>query len=330
MPTLKERILPFVSPPDSDAIQSVSRKDSVSIDSNLVHHDDNSGNHVPIVALSTIENNDSIWNSHEQTDNNQKRKRWKKLAKKKPRVFGNEVLTNSRKYLTVPPSPADRQDFYIKPNYYDNGNNDFTRMISEYDRQDLSFEGESSKRTTRRSDRSASSSSSSSSSPVALACNEKEEPSTTSPSSMNSNQSSKSLSTVKSKKTTMDKVSNYKTHIDAQFAKHIAALRDYKNKHGDFNIPSTYPPNQPLSNWVGNINYSYNLIKRGYNGTIRLSKDRLDMLKEIGYVFKDMNVHTKSDSTSKMKLKNKRSVDLDDNVNTSSKSRVQEKRKRRR
>lgn len=324
MPTLKERILPFVSPPDSDEIQSASRKDSLSIDSNLVH-DDNSGNHVAIVTLSTVENNDSIWNTHEQSDNHQKRKRWKKPAKKKPRVFGNEVLTNSRKYLTVPPSPADRQDFYIKPNYYDNGNNDFMMMLSNNDRRGLSFEGESSKRTTRRSDRSSSSSSSSSSSPVALACSEKEEPSTASPSSLNSNRSSKSSSTVKSKKKTMGKVSNYKSHIDAQFAKHIAALRDYKTKHGDFNIPSTYPPNQPLSNWVGNINYSYNLIKRGYNGTIRLSKDRLDMLNEIGYIFKDMNVHTKSESTSKMKSKHKR----DGNVNTSSESHVQEKRKRR-
>lgn len=53
------------------------------------------------------------------------------------------------------------------------------------------------------------------------------------------------------------------------------------------------------------------------------------MLNEIGYVFKDMNVHTKGDSTSKVKSKHKRSVDSDDTVNTSSERHVPEKKKRR-
>ena len=304
MSTLKELRLPFVSPPDSDGNKSaLSLNESFSMDSNQMDQPNKSGKNVSIVTLASSEKNHQTLIANEsksESTPSQKRKRWKKIAKKKPRLFGNEILTNSRKYLTVPLSP----NFYIKPNYYDNGDNTYTRL-SFHESNEKIFEGQSLKRSTRsRKDLSSPPSSFSSSTEALVSCTK--EPSSSS--SLSSSTSSSKSST--SEKMTTDKVSKYKRQIDGQFIKHIAALRDYKNKYGDFNIPSTYPPNQPLSNWVGNINYSYNLIKRGYNGTIRLSEDRLAMLDEIGYVFKDMNVHTKTDSSSKVKAKRKNSVDL--------------------
>lgn len=315
MSTLKDLQLPFVSPPDSDGNKStLSLNESFSsMDSNQVDQPNKSGKNVAIVTLASVEKNHHTLNVNESTSQSnpsQKRKRWKKTAKKKPRVFGNEILTNSRKYLTVPLSP----NFYIKPNYYDNGDNSYMRS-GFHDSKEKILEGQILKRSTRRKDLSPSPSSFSSSTEALVSCTKEpsSSPSFSSPSS--------------SRSSTTDKASKYKRQIDGQFVKHIAALRDYKNKHGHFNIPSTYPPNQPLSNWVGNINYSYNLIKRGYNGTIRLSEDRLAMLDEIGYVFKDMNVHTKTDSASKVKTKRKNSVDSDASAKTELS--VSEKRRKR-
>jgi hypothetical protein len=50
---------------------------------------------------------------------------------------------------------------------------------------------------------------------------------------------------------------------------------NYKNEHGDFNVPISY--NKALSEWVENQKYIY---RKG-----RLSQERIDRLEDVGFSF---------------------------------------------
>jgi hypothetical protein len=63
----------------------------------------------------------------------------------------------------------------------------------------------------------------------------------------------------------------------------IAALRDFKAQHGHCNVPSKYPENMALSNWVSNVK----------NGVISLTEDRgKNLAEELGF---DFSVDRKKD-----------------------------------
>lgn len=67
------------------------------------------------------------------------------------------------------------------------------------------------------------------------------------------------------------------------FADHVEDLRLYVLQNGNANIPQTYPANQNLATWVGNIRYSCRLIERGSVPLIKLTKERLELLVGVGF-----------------------------------------------
>lgn len=67
------------------------------------------------------------------------------------------------------------------------------------------------------------------------------------------------------------------------FADHVEDLRLYVLQNGNANIPQTYPANQNLATWVGNIRYSCRLIERGAVPLIKLTKERLELLVGVGF-----------------------------------------------
>lgn len=232
----------------------------------------------------------------------QKPRRTKKIAVKKPSQYmDHSVLSHNLRFLIIPTSPTRRQDFYEKPDYF----RDVVSDAEDDDSDDYAKDGQEDNPMTfkrpRRGERRSTSS-----------LESREKHSVTGSEStidygiadMTSQISASSTSRAKKKacssrqknypkKSSEGKKTTVKTGLDTLFRKHIATLVKYRVEHGDYDVPSKYPPNQPLSNWVANITYSYNLIKRGYPGTIRLSEDRMKMLKDIGYEFKDMNVRIK-------------------------------------
>ena len=63
----------------------------------------------------------------------------------------------------------------------------------------------------------------------------------------------------------------------------LTELRDYCRVNGHCNVPSRYPPNAPLSTWVKCQRRQYKLFKEGKSSNI--TQDRIEKLKEIGFVF---------------------------------------------
>jgi hypothetical protein len=55
------------------------------------------------------------------------------------------------------------------------------------------------------------------------------------------------------------------------------AQTEYKSKHGDINVPSTYPANQSLPYWIG--------TQRAYYKKNKLSEERIGLLNAIGFDF---------------------------------------------
>ena len=63
--------------------------------------------------------------------------------------------------------------------------------------------------------------------------------------------------------------------IEFVWEKRFAALKEYKNNHGDCNVPSDWPENKQLENWVRTQRTSY---RKG-----KLSDDRIKRLEDLGF-----------------------------------------------
>jgi hypothetical protein len=62
-------------------------------------------------------------------------------------------------------------------------------------------------------------------------------------------------------------------------------LKLFQSQYGHCNVPHTYPPNQPLSNWCYNVRYSYGMVRKGLTPTIKITQERMDRLKKLGFEF---------------------------------------------
>jgi len=64
----------------------------------------------------------------------------------------------------------------------------------------------------------------------------------------------------------------------------LEELRQYKEKHGDCNVPNNWPENQPLSSWVSKQRQQYKLYGRGGGSTsCHLTEVRVNQLNELGF-----------------------------------------------
>jgi len=70
---------------------------------------------------------------------------------------------------------------------------------------------------------------------------------------------------------------------DAKWMQRLDELYKYKEEHGDFLVPSTYPDNPTLSNWVASQRAQYKLYKKG--GKTNLTERRLKILIDAGFSF---------------------------------------------
>ena len=77
------------------------------------------------------------------------------------------------------------------------------------------------------------------------------------------------------------------------FEQRLDDLRQFKEENGHCTVPYTYENNQPLSNWCSNIRYSYGLVERGLTPTIKMTKERIDALREVGFDFSGLKTQTK-------------------------------------
>jgi len=60
-------------------------------------------------------------------------------------------------------------------------------------------------------------------------------------------------------------------------------LIEYKQKHGDCDVPQLYQPNRPLGLWVSTQRQNYRLMQQGKKSQI--TEDRITKLDEIGFVW---------------------------------------------
>jgi Helicase associated domain len=74
---------------------------------------------------------------------------------------------------------------------------------------------------------------------------------------------------------------------EANWGKMVVALKEYKEKHGDCNVPSGWVENKPLANWVSKqcTNYRHGI----------LSDDRIKRLDDLALsgIFKKDKAETK-------------------------------------
>ncbi len=57
------------------------------------------------------------------------------------------------------------------------------------------------------------------------------------------------------------------------------ALKEYKKDHRDCNVPSNWPKDKQLANWIRRQRYNY--LNR------KLSNDRIKCLESIGFVWRE-------------------------------------------
>ena len=62
-------------------------------------------------------------------------------------------------------------------------------------------------------------------------------------------------------------------------------LEDYKGQHGNCNVPSIFPPNQALANWVRNQRSKFNSIGSNGRKSTSIEREEFNELKKIGFTW---------------------------------------------
>ncbi|KAL3822857.1 hypothetical protein ACHAXA_006221 [Cyclostephanos tholiformis] len=70
---------------------------------------------------------------------------------------------------------------------------------------------------------------------------------------------------------------------DAKWLQKLDVLLEYKKKHGDFLVPSSYPDDPTLSNWVASQRAQYKLYLKGSKS--HMTEKRLKILTDAGFPF---------------------------------------------
>mmetsp|Transcript_11422 Transcript_11422/g.27619 ORF Transcript_11422/g.27619 Transcript_11422/m.27619 type:complete len:336 (+) Transcript_11422:171-1178(+) len=73
---------------------------------------------------------------------------------------------------------------------------------------------------------------------------------------------------------------------------HVEDLKQFQQQHGHTLVPANFPENTGLSKWVRRVRVAFSLMQQGKfkkGATIKLSDERINQLKEIGFVWNTKN-----------------------------------------
>jgi len=74
------------------------------------------------------------------------------------------------------------------------------------------------------------------------------------------------------------------TTNDELWNQRIEELKEYKEKHGNCNVPQVYPANKPLGEWVKTQRKHYRLKQQGKKSS--MTEERILELEDVGFVWK--------------------------------------------
>ena len=235
------------------------------------------------VESETSEPADTFINSQEQQrDENQptsavweRRKRWKKPAIKKLRRFGVDIPINLGYHLAESSSDEESRDDTGK---VDNGNgHDLGTKLPRRARRKVSYDPADIGTEPKKVRKGAAQSCDATASRV--------------PKKPTPRVASSKTTTVAKKPKTKSKYRSKSNKRKPQlkvrsFDHRIEDLRKFKLKHGHCDVPYTYEANQSLSNWCSNVRYSYGVALKGKPPTIKMTGERIQRLKAIGFQFR--------------------------------------------
>jgi len=81
---------------------------------------------------------------------------------------------------------------------------------------------------------------------------------------------------------------------------HIDHLKEFQQQHGHTLVPANFPENTGLSKWVRRVRVAYSLMQQGKfkkGATIKLTPERINQLKSIGFVWNTKNKNNTPDGT---------------------------------
>jgi len=93
------------------------------------------------------------------------------------------------------------------------------------------------------------------------------------------------------------------------FEKRLDDLRQFKEEHGHCIVPYT---NKPLWRWCSRLRYAYGMMERGLTPPIKITRERTEALREVGFDFSVLKMrkkNTKEESTISMGGMNKKGDD---------------------
>ena len=79
-----------------------------------------------------------------------------------------------------------------------------------------------------------------------------------------------------------------------RFEKRCRELVEFKEEFGHFDVPQRFANNPSLGRWCGDMRGEYKKNQEGMRTKYNLSKDRIDRLEEIGFLWQGVNL-TKND-----------------------------------
>ena len=82
------------------------------------------------------------------------------------------------------------------------------------------------------------------------------------------------------------------------FEKRLDELRQFKEEHGHCTVPYT-DKNKSLAGWCSHLRHSYGMVEMGLTGRIKITKERIEALSEIGFDFSGIMQKKKEKEESK-------------------------------
>jgi len=284
--------------PRAEAKKPVARKAVVESESNPVDSCASSSKHIEIYQEHQ-EHQDHQDHQEPQSvpqEQQPRRKRWKKPAIKKTRRFGYEISVNAVYY----PSSDDDEESQNEDPPQQAAPFVFAAMLPTRQRKKRSFyepedvrKGKKTKGHTRSSKNHLLSVNDTSDMSLlntdASQASSKRRKNAAVPATI-------SVTIIPPKLSSSSKASNKVVPVprkeqlkNKSFDQRLDDLKRFKINHGHCEVPYTYKPNQQLSNWCSNLRYSYGVLLRGLAPPIKMTSERIKVLKAVGFVFKSSN-----------------------------------------
>jgi hypothetical protein len=79
---------------------------------------------------------------------------------------------------------------------------------------------------------------------------------------------------------------SFQFKIFKSFEERIDELRDFKLKNGHCRVPSKFESNPSMAAWCANLKQSYRLMQEGRKPILKLTKEKIEVLEEVGFEWK--------------------------------------------